>query len=382
MTIHMFLAHMGVGGSERVCVNLANEFVKKHEVHIVVLNLENDVNSHLLDKRVKVHELGVSRLRYAAIPMISYIKKNKPKFMFVFGNEMAIIINKLKKIKLVNTKVVVRVLNNVNISLAKEDNVSPVVENYLKAAQKQMADMDCVIAQCKAMGKMILEKKLVDEEQLKVIYNPVSGGLIEKVDALRTDAFAKSDTNQTEDMKLLLDKYGTPGNRLTFIGRVDPQKQPDQLIKTFALVLKAKPDVKLRIVGDGNLMEQTKALIEELGVGDSIVFDGIRKDMENVYANTDVVILSSQYEGMPNALIEAIGCGIPIVSYDCPIGPAEIIEDGVNGYLVEQDNIEQLAGKTVLALEQSWDRDIIKATCKKFDVKNIAEKYIEIFEAL
>ena len=61
----MFLAHMGVGGSERVCVNLANEFAKKHEVHIVVLNLENDVNSHLLDKRVKVHELGVSRLRYA-----------------------------------------------------------------------------------------------------------------------------------------------------------------------------------------------------------------------------------------------------------------------------------------------------------------------------
>lgn len=361
MIIHMFIAHMGIGGSERVCVNLANEFAKKHEVHIAVLNLDNDVNTHLLDKSVKVHELGVSRLRYAALPMVAYIKKNKPKFMFVFGNEMAIIINKLKKIKLVNTKVVVRVLNNVNISLAKEDNVSPVVENYLKSAQKQMADMDCVIAQCKAMGKMILDKKLVDENQLKVIYNPVSSELIKKVDVL---------------------KPSFVGNRLTFIGRVDPQKQPDQLIKTFAKVLEAKPETTLRIVGDGALMEQTKSLINELGIADSIIFDGIRKDMENVYANSDVVILSSQYEGMPNSLIEAIGCGIPVVSYDCPIGPAEIIEDGVNGFLVKQDDIDELASKTVLALNQSWDRDIIKATCKKFDVVNIAASYEKIFEEI
>lgn len=371
MIIHMFIAHMGIGGSERVCVNLANEFAKKHEVHIVVLNLKNDVNTHLLADNVKVHELGVSRLRYAAFPMAMYIKKNKPKFMFVFGNEMAIIINKLKKIKLVNTKVVLRVLNNVNISLAKEDNVSPVVENYLKSAQKQMIDMDAVIAQCKAMGEMILEKKLVDESQLKVIYNPVSSELIDKVEQIYT-----SGEESTEN------DYGNKGERITFIGRVDPQKQPDQLIKAFAKVLEQKPTAKLRIVGDGNLMNQTLDLVNELHISDSVIFDGIRKDMENVYANTDVVILSSQYEGMPNALIEAIGCGIPVVSYDCPIGPAEIVEEGVNGFLVEQDNIVALAKKTVEALDATWDREAIKATCEKFNVVNIANKYEEIFNAL
>ena len=117
MIIHIFIARMGIGGAERVCVNLANEFAAKgHEVHIVVLNLDNDVNTHLLDSRVRVHPLGVSRLRYAAPTMLRYVKKYRPPFLFVFGNEMAVILNKMRKLHLLNTPLVVRVLNNVNIS--------------------------------------------------------------------------------------------------------------------------------------------------------------------------------------------------------------------------------------------------------------------------
>ena len=157
---------MGIGGSERVCVNLANEWAKDHEVHIVVLNLENDVNTHLLDERVKVHELGVSRLRYAAIPMFRYIKKYDPEFLFIFGTEMAVILDKLKKMRLVKTRLVVRILNNVNISLSKDDHVSPVVENYLKKAQSRMKEMDVIIAQCKAMGNMLKRAYRVSDDKL------------------------------------------------------------------------------------------------------------------------------------------------------------------------------------------------------------------------
>lgn len=362
MIIHMFIAHMGVGGAERVCVNLANEWAARgHEVHIAVLNLDNDVNTHLLREEVKVHELGVSRLRYAAIPMLKYIKRYRPGFIFVFGKEMAIILNKLRKLKLTNVKVIVRVLNNVNIALSKDDHVSPIVEHYLDSAQKQLADMEGVIAQCKAMGAMLTEAGIVSKEKMHVVYNPVSSELIAKTETCR---------KESDD---------SVRNRITFIGRVDPQKQPEQLIKAFAIVRDKREGATLRIVGDGNLMEQTKQLVKELNLSECVIFDGIRKDMENVYADTDLVILSSAYEGMPNALIEAIGCGIPVVSYDCPIGPAEIIEDGVNGFLVKQDDIEALADKAYLALEQSWDRDIIKATCKKFDVAEIATEYEEIF---
>jgi len=365
---------MGLGGSERVCVNLANEWAKRdHEVHISVLNLDNDVNTHLLDKKVSIHELGVSRLRYAAFPMLRYLKKYKPEFILVFGNEMAVIINKLKKLKLIDVKVIVRVLNNVNISLDKEDNVSPVVEQYLKAAQKQLADMEYVVAQCKDMGEMLVKKGLVGRDRLRVIYNPVSEALLKDVDKLRSDECKNAGNTAQAD--------GEAENRITFIGRVDPQKQPLQLIEAFEIVVGQSPKARLRIVGDGNLMEQTKELVDKKKLTDKVIFDGIRKDMDRVYADTDVVILSSAYEGMPNSLIEAIGCGIPVVSYDCPIGPAEIVEDGVNGFLVSLNDIDELAKKTVLALKTSWDSDIIKATCKKFDVKNIADSYEEIFRA-
>ena len=364
MQIHVFIAHMTVGGAERVCVNLCNEFAQRgHEVHLVLLDLDNDVNSHLLDERVQIHNLKVHRFRYAAPAMTLYLRKYRPDFMLIFGMEMAVIVNRLRKLKLTKVKPVVRVLNNVNISLSREDKVSPVVENYLKRSQVQMADMAHIVAQCKAMGRMIVEKGLVEPDRLSVIYNPVSADLLSKVEKLR----------QTKSCG---DK------QITFIGRVDPQKQPDKLIEAFELIHAKLPEVTLHIVGSGNLIEQTKELVKNKKLDTSVVFEGVRKDMENVYAATDLVILSSAYEGMPNALIEAIGCGIPVVSFDCPIGPSEIIEDGVNGFLAEQDNVEELADKALQALKQSWDEDIIRATCKKFDVKNIAGEYEKIFSEL
>lgn len=363
MVINIFIAHMGIGGSERVCVNLANEWAAlDHEVHIVVLNLDNDINTRLLDKRVQVHELGVSRLRYAFIPMYRYIRRHKPQFMFIFGMEMAVIMNKLKNFRLINTPMIVRILNNVNISLSKEENVSPIVEKYLKNSQKQMKSMDAIVAQCRQMGDMLLDKQVVSEEQLHVIYNPVSKALIEATTSLR------------------LTREHTGSREITFIGRIDPQKNVSDLISAYAIVADRLSDVTLRLVGGGIQQEAIEKQVAELGLSDRVIFDGIRQDMEAVYASSDVVVLSSDYEGMPNCLIEAIGCGIPIVSYDCPIGPAEIVVDGENGYLIKQGDIEALAQGMIDALNREWSVESVKKTCAKFDVSNIAKQYISIFD--
>jgi len=140
------------------------------------------------------------------------------------------------------------------------------------------------------------------------------------------------------------------------------------------------PNTCLRLIGNGNLTDAIKKMVEDKGLSEYVKFEGVCKDMENIYAKAEVIVLSSEYEGMPNCLIEAIGCGIPIVSYDCPIGPAEIVVDGVNGYLVEYNNIEQLAERLIMALDREWNEDEIKATCDKFRVENIAKKYLEVFE--
>lgn len=375
MKIYMFIALMGVGGAERVCVSLANEFAKMgHEVHIVVLNLSNDVNTHLLDKRCQVHELGVSRLRYAALPMVRFIKKHKPEAMLVFGNEMGIILGHLRKLHLVRTKVVLRVLNNVNISLSKEDNISPVVEAYLQKQQKQMGSMEAVITQCQAMGQMLLEKKLVTKEKLNCIYNPVSKGIVESVRREQKENGCRTGVVSTEqpDMR----------KTIVFIGRLDPQKQLEHLLEAFAIVKEKHSEAILQLVGDGVLRQKLKEKVRELSLTDSVIFEGVRKDIEHIYEQADIVALSSLYEGMPNCLIEAIAVGIPVVSYDCPIGPAEIVEDGVNGFLVENGNIQMLADKLSEALEREWDAEAVKRTAAKFDAAGIAEKYVEVLKSV
>lgn len=362
--VYLFIAHMGVGGAERVCVTLANEMIKQgREVHIVVLNLENDVNTHLLSEKSIIHSLQVSRLRYAAPAMLRFLWKEKPESMLVFGNEMGIILNQLRKLHLIRLRIVQRVLNNVNISLKKEDNISPIVEKYLRKQQKQLKDMDFVIAQCRGMEEMLLARNLVDRDKLQAIYNPYNEQLINRVETVRQPG-----QNRGEQKNIY------------FIGRLDPQKNLEDLFHAFARVAERKSGVELHLVGDGLLAEQHKQLVKMMGISDKVIFEGLRKDMENVYANADLVVLSSEYEGMPNCLIEAIACGIPVVSYDCPIGPAEIVVEGENGYLVPFMDKEQLADKILLALERNWDRDTIKHTADKFKASQITEQYLQIID--
>lgn len=377
----MFIALMGVGGAERVCVSLANEFAGMgHEVHIVVLNLSNDVNTHLLDQRCQLHPLGVSRLRYAAVPMIRFIRKHRPDTMLVFGNEMGIILGHLRKLHLVHTKVVLRVLNNVNISLSKEDNISPVVEKYLQKQQKQMGGMEAVITQCQAMREMLLERKLVREERLHCIYNPVSKRVVGSVhrEAKNAQSTGEAVSMQETDVR---QKDAAP-KKIVFIGRLDPQKQVDHLLEAFSIVKKKHPQAVLQLVGDGLLKEKLQEKVKALSLSESVIFEGVRKDIEHIYEQADVVALSSLYEGMPNCLIEAIASGIPIVSYDCPIGPAEIVEDGINGFLVENGNMQMLADRLSEALERTWDTATVKKTAGKFDAAGIAKQYVAVLQSV
>ena len=370
MKITMFVAHMNVGGAQRVCISLANEFIRLgHDVTIISLNLEkdNDVNTQLLDKNCHLVSLGADRMRYAILPMAKYVRKNKPAFILVFGDEMSIILEKLRKMHIIHLKLVQRVLNNLNISLQKEDHVPKIVENYLKKSQVNLKKMDHLISQCRGMEQMLLDGKFAEKENITTIYNPVSRDVITKTEAIRIP-FAKRDQQRTKE--------------IVFVGRIDPQKNLEHLIRAFEILHRQRPNTRLKLVGNGNSRESVKNLIEELKLSESVYLEGITSQIENIYAKADVVALSSEYEGMPNCLIEAIGCGIPVVSYDCKLGPSEIIEEGVNGYLIPYRDINALAEGLKKAVDREWDEKIIQESCRKFDVKNIAKQYIEVFEQL
>ena len=127
-------------------------------------------------------------------------------------------------------------------------------------------------------------------------------------------------------------------------GRLNGQKNFSLLISSFAKVAKEFPEYKLRIYGKGSLLESLQNLAKEKGVGDRVEFPGYVPNMPEVLEKASMFVLSSDYEGMPNALMEAMASGVPSVSTDCGGGGARfLIEDGVNGLLVPQRDEEKMA---------------------------------------
>ncbi|MCP3959950.1 MAG: glycosyltransferase [bacterium] len=140
---------------------------------------------------------------------------------------------------------------------------------------------------------------------------------------------------------------------LLFIGRLKPQKRPDVLLQALNLV-RRRMDVRLWICGDGPLRGAVEAQIAELGLGEAVEILGFQDNPFALLRQADLFVSTSDFEGLPNALIEAQGLGAPAVATRCPFGPDEIVEDGVTGRLVEMGDAEAVAGAIVEILE---DRD-------------------------
>ena len=127
------------------------------------------------------------------------------------------------------------------------------------------------------------------------------------------------------------------------MGRLEKGKGFETLIEAFALIADQVKDYKLVIYGEGTLRLTLERLIDSLGMSSRVELPGAREDAVCFVARASVFVLSSEFEGMPNALIEAMACGVPSVSTDCPMGPAELIKDGENGFLVPVGDVNAMA---------------------------------------
>jgi len=127
--------------------------------------------------------------------------------------------------------------------------------------------------------------------------------------------------------------------RLLAVGRLSEEKRFDRLIQAFASISHRHPDWTLRIVGEGLERAKLESLVAQLCVSGRVELPGRRTDMNAEFMNADVFVLSSRYEGFPNALLEAMASGLPCVATDCPSGPSEISEHGRTALLVPVDDI-------------------------------------------
>lgn len=130
---------------------------------------------------------------------------------------------------------------------------------------------------------------------------------------------------------------------ITAMGRLTYQKGFDILINAFAKIAADIPEYTLVIYGKGNDKDALEKLIDEHGLTGRVLLPGTSPDAIKKVAGSSVFVLSSRLEGMPNALMEAMACGVPCISTNCPMGPEELIEDGVNGILIPVDDAGALA---------------------------------------
>ena len=174
--------------------------------------------------------------------------------------------------------------------------------------------------------------------------------------------------------------------RVIAVGRYVYQKGFDLLLQAWSKIEKLYPDWQLAIFGDGDRTPYENQM-KALGINDnSCHLNGPTSNIQQEYINSSIFVFTSRFEGFGMVLVEAMACGLPVVSFDCPCGPKDIVRDGEDGLLVENGNIDLLASSlSRLMNDETLRQSMSKAGLKnvqRFNIEQIAEQWRLLFESL
>jgi glycosyltransferase involved in cell wall biosynthesis len=188
---------------------------------------------------------------------------------------------------------------------------------------------DRIVTQTEAVAERLGREIAPRPGQVLCIHNPVDADRLAAAAALATSP------------------YRGPGPHVLAMGRLTAQKGFDLLLAAVDGVRAAGVPVHLTIVGVGELEAELRADIERRDLGDTVDLAGFQEQPERYFAHADLFVLASRYEGMPNVVLEALACGLPVVAFDCPHGVSEIVRDGVNGRLLPAEDVPALVAALV-----------------------------------
>lgn len=330
----------GIGGTERAVVNLANSLakLKKYQIMIVsVFSSEEDKVTFLLDHKVVVYHMKL-RVKGYIHRMFSYRKLIRMLGKLIDENEVKIVIGTTHAFNCIIT--------------------------YLDNKVKKVGWEHVIYRECPAISRAIrrvryrlLDKLVVLTEAEKSFYPYVEAG--KKQVIYNAVSF---DTDVTANLT---------NKRILYVGRLEKIKRVDLLIKASVNIKKAVSDWRIDIYGSGSEEQNIRNLIHENALEDYITIHKPISDIRKEYLRSGMIILTSRSEGLPMVLIEAQTCGLPIVSFDCPNGPRAVVSDGIDGYLVEQGNIDELA-KRVIMLAKSKELREKMGRCAKLNSKRFS----------
>jgi glycosyltransferase involved in cell wall biosynthesis len=222
---------------------------------------------------------------------------------------------------------------------------------------------DRIVAVSGGVADDLAQRAHLERGRIEVIYNGV-------VD----DAFDQRSLAPAEHPW-----FQSPVPVIVGAGRLVGQKDFATLIKAFAEVARERP-VRLALLGEGPMRETLLELARSLGVEDRVALLGFRPNPLPYLRGAAVVALTSRNEGFGMVLAEALACGTPVVSTDCPHGPAEILDDGRYGRLVPVGDVAALSGALRATLDQPLPRETLRQRGQSFTISTSAERYLDLFE--
>lgn len=359
-----FIMHrFACGGAEQVTITLANELAKKNYRVTFLVKFDDGEFKVKLNKDVQVISLSSNKKK--APDFIRFLKREyeSNKFDCVFSvslgmSTFAVLVNILSKTN-------VKLIPVIHSSMTMADTRFKKVKFFVMRHFDNFTYRTVVISN-KAKEEY-LKCTHVPSNKVVTIYNPV------------VTADLKEKMLQNPTHKWLVNKDSPV---IIAVGRLIISKNYKFMLEVLKEVLNYRT-VRLIILGTGELLEELIQYAEKLYISEYVDFRGFEENPYTYYGNADCFLMTSDYEGLPTVMIEALACGCPVVSTDCISGPSEILKEGKYGYLTRIGDKESIVHALLKTID---DNDINKERLKRradyFSVDNSVAEYIKLIEGI
>jgi glycosyltransferase involved in cell wall biosynthesis len=352
----LLLPDMSGGGAERVALALMRDFIARgHPVDLVLVNARG-VLLPLVPPEVEIIDLGAATLRRAILPLVRYLRLRRPHALHAMMWPLTVIAVLARLVSRLPTRIVL----SDHIALSKQYGGSARTMRAIRWSVRLLYPLaDARVLVSASAADDLAAVSGLPRRAIEIVHNPLDlpAGLIR-------DRSAKD--------------WGNDGPaRIVTLGVLKAQKNYALLLHAFALV-RARRAARLAIVGDGVLRPALERLAGELGIAGDVIFAGYDLDPWPWLASADVFALSSDYEGLPNVLVEALHAGLPVVSTDCKSGPREILDDGLHGHLVPCNDAVALAAAIEEALDHPHDPAAGRARAQALSGQTSVDRHVAL----